>query len=215
VMSKAMPMEAPAPAAPGFQESALFEYHLYDLGRQTTIKNSQQKQIGLLTANGFPVKKRFLFDGRNGGDVRVSVEFNNGEEHGLGMPLPAGTVRAFKKDQSGQAQFIGENRIEHTPRKDDVRLYIGNAFDIKGETTRTDYKDLVHGYTETYKVKLKNRKKTEDAVVTVEHNISGDWSVTESTLPYKKKDADTIQFEVPVKADSEVELTYSYKVTWQ
>jgi hypothetical protein len=205
---------APAPAG-GFAEQALFEYHLYELGRQTTIKNNQQKQIGLLTANGFPLKKRFLFDGRNGGDVRVSVEFKNEEEHGLGMPLPAGTIRVFKQDKSGQAQFVGENRIEHTPRKDDVRLYIGNAFDIKGETTRTDYKDLHNGYSEVYKVKLKNRKTTGDVVVTVEHNISGDWQVTESTLPYKKKDADTIQFEVPVKANSEVELSYAYKVTWK
>jgi hypothetical protein len=202
-------------AAPAFQEQPLFEYHLYDLGRQTTIKDNQQKQIGLLTAQGFPVKKRYLFDGRSGGDVRVSVEFNNDEDHGLGMPLPAGTVRAFKKDQSGQSQFIGENRIDHTPRKEDVRLYVGNAFDIKGETTRTDYKDLHNGYSETYSVKLKNRKKDQDVVVTVEHNIPGDWTVTESSLPYKKKDADTIQFEVPVKADSEVTLTYSYKVTWQ
>jgi hypothetical protein len=199
----------------GFQEQSLFEYHLYELGRQTTIKNNQQKQIGLLTANGFPLKKRFLFDGNNGGDVHVSVEFKNEAEHGLGLPLPAGTVRVFKQDQSGQSQFVGEDRIEHTPRKDEVRLYIGNAFDIKGETTRTDYKDLRKGYSEAYKVHLKNRKLTEDAVITVEHSIGGDWTVTSSSLPYSKKDADTIQFEVPVKADSEVELTYAYKVEWK
>jgi hypothetical protein len=215
--SKSMPAPRPemAEAPGGFQEESMFEYHLYDLQRPTTIKNNQQKQIGLLTAGGVPVIKRFLFDGRSGGDVRVSVEFKNEEEHGMGMPLPAGTVRVFKQDSKGQAQFVGENRIEHTPRKDEVRLYIGNAFDIKGETVRNDYKDLSNGYQESYTVKLRNRKLTEDVVVTVEHNISGDWSIVENSLPYKKKDADTIQFEVPVKADSEAELHYTYKVEWK
>jgi hypothetical protein len=209
------PMAAEAAPPGGFQEESMFEYHLYDLQRPTTIKNNQQKQIGLLTAGGVPVTKRFLFDGRNGGDVHVSVEFKNEEDHGMGMPLPAGVVRVFKKDSKGQAQFVGENRIKHTPRKDDVRLTIGNAFDIKGETARKDYKDLAKGYEETYTVKLKNRKLTEDVVVTVEHSIWGDWTMLESSLPYKKKDANTAQFEVPVKADSEVELTYNYRVEWK
>jgi hypothetical protein len=210
---------APAPqmakAAGGFAEEQMFEYHLYDLDRQTTIANAQQKQIGLLNASAFPVTKKFLFDGANGGDVRVSVEFNNDEKSGLGMPLPAGTMRAFKQDIKGDAQFIGESRIAHTPRKEDVRLYVGNAFDIKGETTHVDHKDLVKGYSDTYKVVLKNRKLDGGVVVVVEHNIWGDWTVKESSLPYKKRDANTIQFDVPVEADSEVTLTYNYEVHWK
>ncbi len=181
----------------------------------TTIKNNQQKQIGLLTAADVPVKKLFLFDGVNGGDVRVMVEFKNDEESGMGMPLPAGVVRLFKADSKGQAQFVGEDRIEHTPKDEKLRLYTGNAFDVKGEAVQTEYKDLGKGYSASYKVTLKNHKEKEDVVVTVNVPIYGDWSMTASNFDYVKKDANTAEFQIPVPADSEVVLTYSFKVVWR
>src|SRR5690606_19354294 len=141
------------------------EYHLYDLQRPTTVKNNQQKQIGLLNAAGVPMKKLMIFDGLSGGDVRVEMEFTNDEQSKMGMPLPAGIVRVYKEDSEGAAQFVGENRIEHTPREEDVRLYIGNAFDIVGETVQTQYQDLGNGYNASYKVTLKNRKKEGEPVV--------------------------------------------------
>ncbi len=196
-------------------EESLFEYHLYDLQHQTTIRNNQQKQIGLLSADDFPVKKIFVFDGVNGGDVKVNVEFNNGEEHGLGMPLPAGTVRVMKADSEGELQFIGENNIKHTPRKEDIRLFIGNAFDIKGEVTQTEYKDIGTGYIASYKVKLKNRKEKEAVTVTVPVVVYGEWKVTASNHDPIDKDAWTKEFMVNIPADSEKELTYSILVTWK
>ncbi|MCB1220248.1 MAG: DUF4139 domain-containing protein [Planctomycetales bacterium] len=199
----------------GFQEESFFEYHLYDLDRPTTIRNSQQKQIGLLTANDFPVNKKFLFNGQYGGDVRVAVEFTNSEEEGLGMPLPAGVVRVFKADSKGQAQFVGEDRIDHTPRDEDLSIYIGNAFDIVGEATQLDYTDIGQGYTQSYKVVLKNHKEGEDVVVTVRADIGGDWQMDRSSLPWQKKDATTAEWEVPVPADGETELTYTYRVVWR
>jgi len=207
---------APEAAADGgFAEEQFFEYHLYDLQRPTTIRNNQQKQIGLLTANKVPVKKLYLFDGINGGDVRVVVQFKNDEASGMGMPLPEGTVRLFKQDSKGQAQFVGEDRIKHTPKEEEVRLNTGNAFDIKGEASQMDYKDIGNGYTATYKVKLKNHKEHEDAVITVTANIYGDWQITSSNFDYVKKDAWTAEFNVPVKADGEAELTYAVKVVWR
>lgn len=218
-------LQAPAPemvamraaAAPpaGFQEEQFFEYHLYDLPRATTIRNNQMKQIGLLTATGVPFKKLLTFDGINGGDVRVEMEFTNEEDAGMGMPLPKGTVRVFKQDSSGDAQFIGEDSIDHTPKDEDVRLYIGNAFDIVGETKRTEYNDLKKGYTASYEVTLKNHKEKEDVVVTVPVVVRGDWRITQSNYDYTMKDANTAQFEVPVKADGEATLTFSFKVTWK
>ncbi|MCB1218785.1 DUF4139 domain-containing protein [bacterium] len=199
----------------GFQEESFFEYHLYDLERPTTIRNSQQKQIGLLTASGFPVAKKFLFNGQNGGDVRVAVEFTNEEEQGLGMPLPAGVLRVFKADSKGQAQFVGEDRIDHTPRDEDLSVYIGNAFDIVGEAIQTEYTDIGRGYTQSYKVVLKNHKESEDVVVTVRAYIGGDWSMDNSSLPWNKADATTAEWEVPVPADGETELTYTYRVVWR
>lgn len=212
-MAEAAP--APAAGAGGFQEEALYEYHLYDLQRLTTIKNNQQKQIGLLTAAGIPTKKIMLFNGQSGGDVRVMVEFKNDEASHMGMPLPAGTVRVYKADSKGDLQFVGEDAIDHTPKDEKVRLYTGNAFDIVGEATQTDYKDLGKGYTQAYKVVLKNHKDTEDVVVTVEVQIYGDWTMTSSNYDYRKKDAFTAEFDVPVKAGGEAELDYAYKVTWQ
>jgi hypothetical protein len=211
-----MEMKAAAGAAPrGFQEEQFFEYHLYDLQRPTTLRNNQLKQVGLLTANGVPMKKIMEYDGINGGDVRVLMEFKNDEKSGMGMPLPAGTVRLFKADKSGSAQFIGENRIDHTPKDETVKLFVGNAFDIKGETVRTDYKDLKDGYESSYKVVLKNHKEKEDVVITVPVNVMGDWKMLKASYDYKDKDAFTKMFEIPVKAGGEVELTFSFRVTWR
>jgi hypothetical protein len=149
---EAMAMPAPAPAkAGGFQEEAFFEYHLYDLQRRTTIKNSQQKQVGLLTAAGIPTTKTYVFNGMSGGDVRVMVEFKNAEENGLGMPLPAGIVRVYKADSQGALQFAGEDRIEHTPTNEKLDLHLGNAFDVVGEAVQTNHVDLGKGYEQSWK----------------------------------------------------------------
>jgi len=199
----------------GFEEEEFFEYHLYDLQRPTTIRNNQQKQIGLLTAQDVPVNKLFKFQGQYGGDVRVMVELTNDEESGMGMPLPAGTVRVFKADSSGDVQFVGEDWIDHTPRDEDLELYIGNAFDIKGEATQTDYEDVGKGYRESYSVVLKNHKESDDVVVTVEIEVWGDWRMEGSNYDYELTDAFHAEFEVPVEADGEAELTYTYKVTWR
>jgi hypothetical protein len=211
-----MEMKMAAGVAPaGFQEEQFFEYHLYDLQRPTTLRNSQLKQVGLLTANGVPLKKIMEYNGINGGDVRVVMEFKNDEKSGMGMPLPAGTVRLFKADKSGSAQFIGENRIDHTPKDETIKLFVGNAFDLKGETTRTDYKDLKNGYESSYKVVLKNHKEKEDVVITVPVNVGGDWKMLKASHEYTDKDAFTKVFEIPVKAGGEGELTFSFRVTWR
>ncbi|MBN2081290.1 DUF4139 domain-containing protein [bacterium] len=203
-------------AAPeGFQEEEFFEYHLYDLPRPTTLKTSQMKQIGLLTAAAVPFEKLLIFNGINGGDVRVVMEFTNEEEAGMGMPLPAGTVRVFKNDSSGDAQFIGEDRIDHTPKDEDVQLKIGNAFDIVGETKRTEYNKLKKGYDSAYEVTLKNHKAQEDVVVTVPVKVMGDWKMLEASHEYAMKDAFTAEFKMKVPADGEVTLTFKFKVTWK
>lgn len=210
-LKMALPMAAPG----GFEEEAFFEYHLYDLQRPSTLRNSQQKQIGLLTANSVPITKLYIFQGQYGGDVQVKVEFTNDEESGMGMPLPKGTVRVFKEDREGDAQFVGEDSIDHTPRDEEVRLYIGNAFDITGEAVQMDYKDIGKGYIESYKVTLKNHKESEDVVVTVPIYVGGDWSMTASNFSYEMKDAFSAEFEVPVEADGETVLEYTYKVVWK
>ncbi len=199
----------------GFEEEEFFEYHLYDLQRPTTVRNNQQKQVGLLSAQQVPIRMRYVVDGQYGGDTRVMVEFSNDEDSDMGMPLPAGTVRVFKADSEGDVQFVGEDWIDHTPRDEDVDLYIGNAFDIVAEATQTDYEDIGDGYTESYSVVLRNHKESDDVVVTVEVNVWGDWRIVRSSYDYEMEDAWTATFEIPVAADGEATLEYKYKVTWE
>ena len=209
----AVPEAMPAPAA-AFQEEQLFEYHLYGLQYPTTLRNSQVKQIGLLQAAAVPLTKQLYFDGINGGDVSVYVKLRNEEAAGLGMPLPEGTVRVFQNDRSGAAQFIGEDRIKHTPKDEEVKLKLGNAFDIVGETTRQTYSDRKDGWDGSWLVKLRNHKR-EDVLVIVTATLWGEWKVTQSSLPYQQQDAFTIEFQVHVPAEGSSELSYNVSSFWR
>ena len=199
--------------AAGFQEESFFEYHMYTLPRATTIRMNQTKQISLLSAAAIPTRKVYVYPG--GDKVNVKVEFDNEEKNRLGIALPKGKIRVFKRDSAGVPQFIGEDMIDHTPRKETVRLYIGDAFDIVGEKTRINYQDIGRGYRETWKVVIKNRKEKEAIEVIVPHQIYGDWRMVESTIPHVKKSAFEAEFRVPVPADSERELTFTFEVKWK
>ncbi len=202
--------------AGGFAEESFFEYHLYTLDRRTTINNNQEKQISLLTGSGIPTTKIYTYDPEWRGDkVEVRIEFKNSEQNGIGIPLPAGRVRVFKRDSEGMAQLVGEDAVDHTPKDEMVRLLLGNAFDIKGEKTQTDYVDLKRGFRGSYEIVLRNHK-TEAVTVLVPHHIGyANWKVLASSLDYTKKDATTIEFEVPVKPDSETKLTYTIEAWWR
>src|SRR5256886_7512250 len=162
-----------------FQEQGFFEYHMYTLQRPTTIRDNETKQVSLLEAAGFEVKKEFVLNGQryyytgynNPGaaikeKVGVFVQFRNAQTNKLGMPLPAGTIRLYKKEDKGNHQFIGEDRIDHTPKDEDVRVKVGDAFDIVAERKQTDYKVLASGhvYEYAYEIKIRNHK---DEPVTV------------------------------------------------
>ena len=196
-----------------FREESFFEYHLYTLPRPTTIKMNQTKQISLLNAADIPTRKVYVYPG--GDKVQVKVEFDNEEKNNVGMALPKGKIRVFKRDTDGVPQFIGEDMIDHTPRKETVRLYIGDAFDIVGEKIQTNYKDIGQGYQESWKVTIKNRKEKEAITVIVPHEVYGDWKMIESNFDYVKKDAWTAEFKVPVAADSETTLTFTFEVRWR
>jgi hypothetical protein len=200
----------------GFAEEAFFEYHLYTLDRRTTINNNQDKQISLLEGSNIPTAKIYTYDPDWRGDkVEVRIEFKNSEQNDIGIPLPAGRVRVFKRDSEGMAQLVGEDAIDHTPKDEMVRLLLGNAFDIKGEKTHTDYVDLRQGFRGSYEVVLRNHKK-EAVTVLVPHHIGyANWKVLASSLDYTKKDATTIEFAVPVKPDGETKLTYTVEAWWR
>jgi hypothetical protein len=212
---------------PSFEEESFFEYHLYTLTRKATVKNNQTKQIGLLEASDVGVVKSFVYAAhgqyfltRMGGPDRdtkvgVYVSFDNSKANNLGMPLPKGVVRMYKKDDDGALQFVGEDRIDHTPQDERVRLRMGNAFDIVAERVQTDYKVLNSGhlYESSYKITLRNHKE-EDVTVQVVERMVGDWEVLNASHEHKKESSHRIRFDVPVERKSSAEVTYTVRVKY-
>ena len=211
-----------------FQEQGFFEYHLYTLQRPATIRDNETKQVSLLEAAGFDVKKEFVLNGQryyytgynNPGaaikeKVGVFIQFRNSQQNKLGMALPAGTIRLYKKDDKGNQQFIGEDRIDHTPKDEDVRVKVGDAFDIVAERKQTDYKVLSSGhlYEYAYEIKIRNHKDTPITVV-VNEPIGGDWEMVASTFEAKKTAAFAAQFNVPVAKDGESTLSYRVRIRY-
>lgn len=210
-----------------FKEETFFEYHLYTLGRPATVKDRQTKQIGLLEASGIGVEKTFVYASnghyylsRMGGPdtgtkVGVYMSFDNSEKNNLGMPLPKGVVRMYKKDKDGSLQFVGEDRIDHTPEDERIRLRMGNAFDIVAERVQTDYKVLASGhlYESSYKVTIRNHK-DEDVTVQVVEQMMGDWEVLDKSHAFEKESSHRIRFDVPVERKGSVELTYTVRVKY-
>ncbi len=218
----AAPVASRAKAA--FVEQAFFEYHIYDLQRKTTIKDNQTKQISLLEGSALTLQKEFIVAASHGywtaryqGElpkepVNVYIKFKNSKENNLGMPLPAGVMRLYKKDHQEKLQFIGEDRIEHTPKDEEVRLKLGEAFDVRAERVQKDFKQITTQlYESEWEITLRNHKK-EDIKVKLVEPLYGSWQVIKNSHPYTKKDAQTIEFEVPVPKDKEVKVTYRVKV---
>jgi hypothetical protein len=224
-------MLAAAPANKAMTQEALFEYHLYSLGRPTTLADNQTKQVALLTAAAVPTKKELLLEGSGHyyGDsvgsigtklkAGVFIEFANREASKLGMPMPKGVVRVYKRDSAGNAQFVGEDRIDHTPKNETVRLKLGNAFDVTADKKQTDFKrrdSNIRGstaYESAYEIVLRNAKN--DAVtVTVREPVPGEWSVLDETHKHEKVAAGTAQWRIPVPAGGSTTLRYRVLTRW-
>ena len=210
--------------APQFQEKSFFEYHIYDLQRKTTIKNKQTKQVRLLEPANATIDKEFNVQGRDSyftrkyraqdsrQPVNINIKFKNTKNNNLGIPLPAGVIRLYKQDHTKSLQFIGEDAIEHTSKDEDISLKIGEAFDVVAERIQTDYKRITSSLHESeWQITLKNHK-TEDITVGITEPLHGNWRVVSSSQPYKKMDAFTIRFDVPVPKEKTVTVTYRVRV---
>ena len=216
-----------AAAPPAFNREAFSEYHLYALNRKTTLLENETKQISLLGGTGVPVKKLFVVNGQNfyyrnrhapgsplKDQVRVFYKFRNSEAAGLGMPMPAGTVRVYQADSKGGIQFAGEDRIDHTPKDEDLTLQIGTAFDVVAERKQTDWEKVADGvYEMAFEITLRNHKATPISVE-VNEPIAGDWRMLTSTHQHTKTDAWAAQFNVDVAANGESVLRYRVRVRW-
>jgi hypothetical protein len=212
--------------APMTQE-AFSEYHLYNVGRKTTIENSETKQISMLDASSLPVEKRYVVTGqsayyrnsRNPGSpikdpVQVFYQFTNRQQAGLGMPMPAGVVRVYQADARGGLQFVGEDRIDHTPKDETVHLNIGTAFDVIAERKQVDFEKMgTSTYEVEYEIVLRNHKTT-PIDVEVNEPVGGTWRMLQSTHAWTKSDAYDARFSLPVAADGSATLRYRVRVTY-
>jgi hypothetical protein len=202
-----------------FAQETIFEYHLYDLQRRTTIRDREQKQISLLTANGVSVDKEYVYEGQGGWynygsdstKVQVKLNFNNSKGNRLGIPLPKGRVRVFKADSEGKLQFLGEDQIDHTPKDETLRILVGNAFDVVGQRKQMKVNQLgTCQYEVTWQDTLRNHK-SEDVKVTVLEDTGWDWTITAENYQHTKESNKKIRWTIPVKADRESTLTYTIR----
>ena len=205
-------------AGAGFEEKPFMEYHMYTLSRKSTVNNNEVKQIEFITpALGVSTKKLYIYDRSQQRDkIQIKLEFENTPENHLGIALPKGKVRVFKKDPADQMlEFVGEDRIDHTPRKEKLSLYIGNAFDVVPEYTLLDSKHSRRMTQETHKIELRNRKAEAVTVFVDEKFPAGvNWTIDQATHKYEKRDANTARFEVSLAADSVVTVQYTATQTW-
>jgi len=224
--------------ARGFQEKEFFEYHLYTLGRRSTLADNSVKQLEMFEpVSNVPVEKVFVYYGfvpegvylnqpdrnaslgtRGNTDVDIYLKFKNEKERRLGMPLPAGRVRLFKRDPADkQLELVGEDWIDHTPKDEEVLLRLGSSFDLRGERKQTNFQvdEANHSMRESFEITLRNHKK-EPVRVIVKENLyrTLNWEIEQPSLPFEKKDARTIHFTVAVPADSTQRLTYTVHYTW-
>ncbi len=206
-------------------EKSFDEFHLYTLGNPATLRDKETKQVEFVRASGVKAERLYVFDGadqnREGSDspgkVQVYREFKNSEVNKLGMALPKGKVRFYTQDGDRQLEFVGENRIDHTPKDEVIRVLTGNSFDLVGEHRMTNNTEdgANRLATQSFEIKVRNRKKEPVEIHVVEHAArGGNWTLTAQSQPHEKKDAITFEFLVPLKPDEEKTVTYTIRYTW-
>lgn len=231
---------AAAPMSSPVSEKAFDEYHLYTLNRRTTLRDKQTKQVEFVRAESVKSVSLYVYDGanidprrrwpsenmRNRPDygtssnkkVRVMREFKNSEANSLGIPLPKGRIRFYRRDDDGQLEFTGENTIDHTPRDETVRVYTGNAFDLVGERQQVNFRtDNVRRVAdESFEIKLRNHKENQSVEIRVIEHLyrRRNWEITKASHDYTKTDSQTIEFRVVVDLDKEKVITYTVHYTW-
>jgi len=232
--------EAQKMAPPGVTERAFEEYHLYTLPRPTTVLDREVKQVEFLRAANVPAKRIYVYDGvkldqrhrrwdaisirnqpeygtQSNPKVWVMLEFENSEKARLGLPLPRGKAKMYRRDVDGRNEFIGEDEIGHTPKDETVRLYTGNAFDLVGERRQTNFlldtnRRLAE---ESFEIKVRNHKKVVVEVRVVEHLYRWfQWTVQANSLDFNKTDARSIEFRPTIPANGQATITYTVRYTW-
>jgi len=203
-----------AKAGAGFQEKAFFEYHLYTLPRPATLANNEIKQISMFEPATAQVEKELHYQADPGNkNVKVFIKMKNNETVGLGMPLPAGRARVFKADSDGSLILLGEDRIDHTPRNEEIKLTVGEAFDVVGETTEVSRRRISDKVYETdYRIEVRNQK-DKATRVTVSKKLGGFWEILNPSADYVKKSASEVEWQVDIPAEDKAVIDFTVRIT--
>lgn len=209
---KGVMMAAAADMESNIQERAVSEYHLYELQGQTTVENAEIKQIPMFNPAKTAVQQKFIYDASKDQDnVATTIEFVNAEKDGLGMPIPEGKVRTYRKDTDNSLVLVGEDSIDHTPKNERVRLTLGSAFDLKAERKIMDNRSISPRINEQdVQVELRNQKSQPVTIIVVER-VYGVWEITKKSQDFVKKDAKTAEFTVNVPANGQSTVTYTVR----
>jgi hypothetical protein len=226
-------------AVPVVREKSFDEFHLYTLQRPTSLRDEETKQVEFVRSTGIHAQRLFIYDGAQTAQygyynleqirsdanygtasnpkVWVMEEFKNSDTNHLGIPLPKGKLRFYRRDTDGHLEFVGENTIDHTPKDETIRVYTGNSFDVTGERKRTNYRvdSNQRWMDETFEIRLRNHKKESVDVRAVEHLYRWtNWKISEQSSEFKKNDAQTIEFPVTIAPNGEQVITYTVHYSW-
>jgi hypothetical protein len=228
-------------AGPQVTEKSFDEYHLYTLPLATTLHDRETKQVEFVRASSITSQRIYVYDGvyidpnqyrgwnmenirqnesygtQSNPKVWVMREFKNSEANHIGIPLPKGRVRFYRRDDDGKLQFTGENLLDHTAKDELVRLYTGNAFDLTGERRRTNYRmdGSNHWVDESFEIKVRNHKKEAVEIRVVEHLYRWtNWDIRTPSNTFLKTDAQTMEFRIPLKPDEQHVVTYTVHYSW-
>lgn len=224
---------------PGVTQKPFDDFHLYDLQRTVALRDGETKQVQFLDSGDVTVHRSYVYDGaasqmqpvyygnvnqqqgygldNDNTTVRIQEDIKNSSSNRLGMPLPAGRLRVYRRDADGQMEFVGENMIKHTPAEQTVQVVTGNAFDVKGSRRQSDFnadfnRREIH---ESFEIRLTNQKEQAVKVAVVEHLYRGvNWSIVSKSSDYSKRDSQTVEFPVEVPSKGEVTVAYTVLYTW-
>ena len=232
-------MDEAAPMAAPVSEKSFDEFHLYTLARPATLRDQETKQVEFVRSTAIQSQRLYVYDGaeiaqygyysyeqarndqgygtQSNPKIWVMQEFKNSEANHLGIALPKGRLRFYRRDTDGHLEFVGENTIDHTPKDETIRVFTGNSFDLVGERKRTNiHVDSGHNWLdESFEIRVRNHKKESVQVRVVEHLYRWtNWKLTEQSHDWKKKDSQTIEFPVTVAPDGEQVITYTVHYSW-
>lgn len=207
-----MRQEVAASGAAKLAERGFSEYHLYELPDRATIANNEVKQLGMLRARGVKTTRTYVYDvEKNAEQVMTTLEFKNEASSGAGMPLPAGVVRVYQRDEDGSLEFTGEDRIGHTAKNETARIAVGGVFDVAVERKQTDYRQISRSENEyTVEITLRNHRSQPIDVTVVEHAY-GDWEIVKSSQPATRKDATKFEFDVRCAPERPTTVSYTLR----